>query len=115
MYTKELSDVTDNMTRRNGNPKKTKNSLVQSSQSLNQGSWNLALRLKEILSGGSRESNLEKTFPSSSRQSLNWGIYSLCTGLSVRRFFQEAAENAMQIASKHHNKPKSSYNGLVLV
>jgi hypothetical protein len=41
MYTKELSDVTDNMTRQNGNPKKkTKNSSVQSSQSLNWG-WNL--------------------------------------------------------------------------
>jgi hypothetical protein len=54
------------------------------------------LRREEILSASGRERNLEKTFPSSSRQSLNWGIYSLCTGLSDRRFFQEAAENAMR-------------------
>jgi hypothetical protein len=48
-----------------------------------------SIRRKGILSGSGRERNLEKTFPSSSRQSLNWGIYSYVpaypTGDSFRK------------------------------
>src|SRR5258707_15492952 len=98
MYTKELSEVTGNIARRNGNSQKT---FPGPEQPISEpGKLESSLRRKEILSASGRERNLEKTFPSSSRQSLNWGIYSLCTGLSDR-FFQKAAENAMRIASNN--------------